>query len=544
MIGEGYTLEEGSFVEFSATERKRMLEFITKSINQIGAYEVCSTIFQTLSKSYNKSIDRYLLGRRIPQIPRGLEGNCSQPPYSLLLEACFREMPLSMKRKAVRQEAAIAKLFSFSADFAAIYDVQQFSPWELLFTNTHSFLDYIRELAVYDNLFQIRQLRHHDLIEFIPILFDWISPQVEETLGCTIGDLTEVADAILGQCPAFGPCILNESRLRRRLSKLPNGRFLKAKAILTGGRRTNEVVSLPEDTKVRTSHSIPIVLDIEGNKIIPDTRVSSYSCLTRIAMELYTHDKNVFTYIGNSAETLVRRRLSAMGIKYKSGTYKYPDVEGECDILIETNDTIIFVEMKIKSLTLAALSGGDAHIIADVSHSLFDAAEQASRHEVTLREKGSLIITQADGTVYELNLMGREVEKIALTLDDFGSFQNRTCVRELFPIFVNSQFSPLDKIHKERINSVNELASELNERIKSLMRLTNATSDYLFSKYWFFSVPQLFSAVEGARNAQELTNALAKLRHISFFTMDNYSEIAFAKAPGSAGGASPMLFVT
>jgi hypothetical protein len=543
MIGAGYTLGQGSFVEFPDDERKRMLEFITKSINQIGAYEVCSTIFQNLSKTYNKSIDRYLQGRRIGQIPEVPEGDSSQIPYSLLLEICLREIPHSMNRKAVGKEA-VAKVFSFSADFAAIYNVQPFSQGEFMFKNTHSFLEYIRELAVYDNLFQIRQLRHHDLIEFIPILFDWVSPKLEEALGCTIRDLAEVADAILGQCPLFGPCILNESRLRRLLSNVPNGRFLKAKAILSGGCPTNEIVSLPEDTKIRACHSIPIVIDTDGNKIVPDKRVSSYSFLTRIAMELYTHDRNVFSYIGNSAETLVKRRLSAMGIKHRSGTYKYSDVEGECDILIETNDTIIFGEMKIKGFTLAALAGGDAHIIADLSHSLFDAAEQASKHEVTLREKGSLIITQANGTVYELKLMGRSIEKIALTLDDFGSFQNRTCLRELFPIFVNSQFSPLDNMHKKRLESVNELASALYERIESLMKLTNTASDYLFSRFWFFSVPQLFYAIEGAKNSQELADAIAKLRHISFSTMDNYSEIAFSKDLASAGGVSPMFFVT
>jgi hypothetical protein len=94
------------------------------------------------------------------------------------------------------------------------------------------------------------------------------------------------------------------------------------------------------------------------------------------------------------------------------------------------------------------------------------------------------------------------------------------------------------------LESVNELASALNERIKSLVRLTNAASDYLFSKFGFFSVPQRFHAVEGAKNSQELADKLAKLRHISFSTMDNYSEIAFTKDLASAGGVGPMFFVT
>ncbi|MES2475467.1 MAG: hypothetical protein V4640_06785 [Verrucomicrobiota bacterium] len=543
MTEAGYSLEQESAVSFPEEERRRMLESICQSVCQIGAYEVCSAVFRDLSQSYNKSIDRYLLGRRILQIPKAVEEHRSQIPYSMLLEICLKKMPLCKKGSAANEED-LADLFSFSADFAAIYDVQQFSQWELLFKNTHSFLEYLRELAIYDNFFHVRQLRHRDLIEFIPVLFDWVPPKIEENLGCTIVDLTNVADAILSECPPFGPFILNKSRLRGGLSKMPNGRFLKAMTILTNGRPLDGTVTLPEDTAVRTSHSFPTVTDIDYNKIVPDKRVSSYSFLTRIAMELYSHDKNAFSYIGSSAETLVKRRLSTMGIRYKSGNYKFPDVEGECDIVIETDDTLIFIEMKIKGFTLAALAGGDVHIVADVAHSLFAAAEQASRHEVTLREKGSLPLIQDDGTVYELKLEGRQVEKISLTLDDFGSFQNRSCLRELFPIFVNAQFTPFDKAHKKKLDNVNELASELNERIQALMRLTNLPSDHLFSQFWFFSVPQLFSAIEGARTSQEFADALAKLRHISFSTMDNHSEIAFAKNLASAGGASPMFFVT
>jgi len=85
--------------------------------------------------------------------------------------------------------------------------------------------------------------------------------------------------------------------------------------------------------------------------------------------------------------------------------------------------------LKKKPLTRRAQAGSDVHILLDIANSLLDAQVQSGWHEARLRIHGYLDLTSPKGTA-RLELKGRSVERIALSLLQFGSFQDRMLLKQ------------------------------------------------------------------------------------------------------------------
>ena len=61
--------------------------------------------------------------------------------------------------------------------------------------------------------------------------------------------------------------------------------------------------------------------------------------------------------------------------------------EPECDVVIEDENNIVFIEIKKKALTSASRAGDDIKLIIDLSNSILDAHLQTGQHELFPKRK-------------------------------------------------------------------------------------------------------------------------------------------------------------
>ena len=84
--------------------------------------------------------------------------------------------------------------------------------------------------------------------------------------------------------------------------------------------------------------------------------------------------------------------------------------------------------------------GSPAHVLIDLSTSLIDGLIQARKHEITIRKNNSIEL-EKDGRRNTVKLDGRGIEKIVVTLFDFGGFQDRLVVKHFLEAIVQVNFN-------------------------------------------------------------------------------------------------------
>ena len=96
----------------------------------------------------------------------------------------------------------------------------------------------------------------------------------------------------------------------------------------------------------------------------------------------------------------------------------------ELDVADVTDKHIFFLECKKKPLTNAARAGNVLSAAVDLAQAFMMPLVQMNRHEAQLRAGG---ITFLNGQVLQLD--GRDIQRIAITMTDHGSMQDRMFLR-------------------------------------------------------------------------------------------------------------------
>jgi Holliday junction resolvase len=124
--------------------------------------------------------------------------------------------------------------------------------------------------------------------------------------------------------------------------------------------------------------------------------------------------------MGSAVERVVAAALRGHGLNVtiQGGTYKMLDPlsganqVGECDVVAETPEAIVFVETKKKPHRRVSSTGDALANLIDLSGSLFDAQAQLAQHERILLHHNYIQFESGK----RLDHGGRNIERIAVTL--------------------------------------------------------------------------------------------------------------------------------
>jgi hypothetical protein len=246
--------------------------------------------------------------------------------------------------------------------------------------------------------------------------------------------------------------------------------------------------------------------------------------------------------MGDYLERFVKAQLQTLKIKYSYGDYsvdsrKYQTSrqQGECDIIIESDDTIIFIEIKKKPLTNNAKGGCDAAIVADLAGSLLDSQIQLGWHEIIIRSEGYLELTPNNepNNKYRLELNGRSIERVTLTLLDFGGFQDRNFLYQFLQLMLStSSIDALDSanakevINRSKINKKLPIFLQQHEHLKSL---NPRQEQFPFYDCWFLSLPQFLILIDDLSEKKSIKKLLDQTKYSSTASLNFYFEYATAK---------------
>lgn len=189
---------------------------------------------------------------------------------------------------------------------------------------------------------------------------------------------------------------------------------------------------------------------------------------------------------------------------------------------------VILMEVKKKPFTRLARSGNDVKILLDLSESILEAQRQAGRTELLLREKGIISLKDPlDNGVSEIVLGEREIERISITLLDYGSFQDRTVIKQFLDICLQANFTSRDAAHKKKFDKLLLKLEELRSQVESLSNFANSDREQPFFHCAFISVPQFLVMLDDVSSNEDFKEILWKTRHTSTGSLDFYFDYSY-----------------
>jgi hypothetical protein len=517
---------------------KRIVDAIESDIRSIGGMAIIECIFSGLESQYDVALGRYLLGRRCSQF-----GADVQPalPVGFLLNLCVKERNLGpLQFKTPLPPPAVEHLDRFAKAYAALYDVQPYSMFEVMVLRPESVLHIIQEVSIYDSLFSFTQFPTEDLSRLLRAMFSWVDrTKFRSANRWSIDDGIRTTQAILSLSKPHCPLAFTTPALAAKMGMRPASVEPILEALTHRPPAPNERFSSPRSMGDADFMFSPLIAK-DGSFLLANPgwcAPAFYEALMAAARAVYgnaAHDN-----IGPAMEQFLKSELSSQGITFLCGMYNYLGQEGECDLIVETDKTILFFELKAKALTRIARSGFDVDLLIDISGSLVDAQVQLGRHELILRTQGYIDLQDAAGTTTHLSLNGRQIERIAVSLFDFGGIQDRQVVRQLLTFLVNSQLGADDPADATRLAKLNTKATQLRAQAIELLKIPGEEPSKLHFNCAFVSIPQLLAVLRNAHSNDELQRELWETRHMTFSSLDFYFDYAqMKKIKASASPAS------
>lgn len=113
----------------------------------------------------------------------------------------------------------------------------------------------------------------------------------------------------------------------------------------------------------------------------------------------------------------------------------------ECDFIIQSDDSVYFIELKKKEITAKAMSGAAVDALIDMSRSALHGLTQAFTHEYCIRRWGKLDLVLKDGTQQTVTLGNRKVIKIHVSLFDHYGLHDGVFLQHFLRSVLHCEFS-------------------------------------------------------------------------------------------------------
>ncbi|MHC8340030.1 hypothetical protein [Pseudomonas sp. HLT2-19-2] len=524
---QGYEIGiRGGEFFFEEGQLKLAYTNLDKSISTVGGAAIIFWIFWMFHHRKKFSNERYLAGREADS-PHG-EVRMPAYPHGYLLNMSVRHLRKKSHEKTFTPE--INQIFELARDIVSIFDVEDYSMYANIFTDHEQLPKYIERLTLGDFCLSFRQVIARDVVKMMRELFTWVdSPKMRTKLGWDVTDAIRLAEATFTMVrPEAVNAIISHSDLAKQMGC--SSKFVKniADHFTHKTDSINHDFFSPTDSSKADFHNKPFIWQ-PGNKLLvispPICSIGFFESLARVTRE---NERETDNKIGVAIEPMLGRIFADHGITPSalSSQYKVGKKTLDCDLAIECDNAVILFEIKKKPLTKAAMGGRSLEGLIDLSRSMIKSQTQLSYQEIELLENNG--INFIDGR--HIKLEGRKIERIAVTLFDWGSLQDRTVADNIIKTLFTAQISATQGTEAQKI-----ALDECNKLLETLLSQTTEISKFkpderqAFFDCLFLGVPQIIFLLKDTKNSDEFYENLKTIKHSCMSSMDMFNILTYTK---------------
>ncbi|WP_346661466.1 hypothetical protein [uncultured Methanobrevibacter sp.] len=387
-----------------------------------------------------------------------------------------------------------------------VYNIQEYNIWSYFFLNLKNIPQYISNLVLYDSLFAISQsniLLELDLCEY---LFSFDKDFFRNVLGFELDDFITIGKGFYNVLDEKNKHILINLSKKSEYP-LPYPEYSKILNFMSHCANLNKNYVEPNDYQQINFFEKPLIKFDSNSFLLPSISWSAPNFFESLASGLrvpynQTFNDRLDDILGNRLEEFIAKLLKKYGINFiKGGEYKFKKNKSECDFIIESDESIIIMEVKKKVLTRESKSGRDYKIFIDLSKSLLYSQIQAGKVETLLKRDGKITLDIGDNKK-TINLNDRVIKRISLTQFEYGSLYNHIFIKHFLKAQLRGDFTLEngdDNLNREFEKFI-KYAKQFRNQYIELNEIQEEDFNYFIYRCYFMSLSQLFEVIKKSKD--------------------------------------------
>jgi len=490
---------------------------------EVGGLNILDSVFKSIAPQFNQALGRYLIYRTVSN---GVATISPATPWGYLITIGVRHLHNNGGETA---KESFFELVDFLQDLITVFEIQPYSVWEVPFLDGSGLLKFLRETVLYDNLVAVSQIsgRHARLI--INGITKVFIADKHSSEGVLLKNVCAVALALID--------LSNQKRVSKvsledvlRKSGIRKDLALDAMSkILSFPERTanQELIFPPSSEKIDTNFKPAFCV---GKKFLllprPLTAMAALNAvLNMISRPGGKQNDGLETRLGVELEIFINEQISSKNIPVYSGDIVTPGkhLVGECDAVVDTSEVVFFMEVKKKALTRKAMAGVDYQLLIDLGDSLLRSHVQAYKAEAQLRKDGVIVLKDKTNKIFTISLLDKEIEKVSVSLADFGGFQSRSVLQSVLGAVVTINAKASDAKVDLRLDKWRGWTEELRSLLAEDKTLLDGKRRAFYNSS-FMSLPQILTILENCTSGDEFQEEMRRGKSIIFGYQDFYKE--------------------
>ena len=230
---------------------------------------------------------------------------------------------------------------------------------------------------------------------------------------------------------------------------------------------------------------------------------------------------------GIHLENMIKSMFKEKSFCFHSGKYSIGNSENlECDLILEDDKRIIFIEIKNQPLLDGFELGDDVETLYYLGEGMIKAQKQCYRHIKWLKSMGKLIIKNEKSRLqYELSENGRQIICISVCSQEYLFLSNKTFSEPFLQSLLFATYHATDTNKEVRLNRLNTLRNELEQLVIDIHGTDNINVNQVFFNTLFRSAQQIFSCLTLSETLDDFIYHLTHPIHIMDGSGDVYHQL-------------------
>ena len=518
-----YEIKYGD-IYFSKLTDKDIQYKIESLIRHVGGIDFLRILFTKYIKpKYNNIIDRFLIHRNMCQSLRNIDD--IRIPYNYLIQLAIKHLNeknilLTCEGQKVEFDTAIR----ISSDYLNVMNLQPYSVFGDMCFDFKSIPVRLSRNILFEKMFTPIQYCPGFVDEFIQkIYLSFFRSDIK--LGYSCHEFETFYKLLIfeqGICVSY---TFNDLRKRSQISRSSLKKILDDFSI-DGKDVNSNCDSFLAATNFR---SRPLV-KLENNQYF---LFSAYFTGFSIAESLYEKLKpyypgNFNRLKGEKVEDMIKTLLITKGFSFNSGEYKVnKTTKYECDIVLESEKEIVFIEIKNQPLPDTFEQGDDVETLRSLGEGMIKAQLQCYRHVSYLKKHGQLTLHKVDGSTYTIKENNRRIVCVSLCSQEYLFLTNKSFSSKFLQSLIVSTYHATNPREENRLTRLNSFRNEFEKLVQDIYGQIDLHQ--LFFDTLFRTAQQIFTILKVSKNSDEFIHYLIEPIYVSDGSGDVYNQLLISK---------------
>lgn len=498
-------------IELSDETNKKIHQIIENRIKKLGSYKTLNILFNELKKKKNNQFNRYLIFR-----DRKEYGKTDTPlPYQYIIHIASKYLS-NYKQNTITYSDIILfnNIKKLSTSYIDLLDIFDENPYAEMTASPDSLPYLIKNNILLESLCFPIQYAPEYILALLQKLYLKIAPKFSNIPEIyTYKSFVSFVKFILNlqSCSIINADIISKNlRINHNsVTKYLNYFSQNCEVINTDYNQAFDKTTL---------YDKPLLKINESTYFLLCPQFCGYSFLKMLYDDIKRNyngknSSNLSKKFGKEFEKFVYNLFDDKNFKYKKGIYA-PRTEdkGECDLILEYGDKIVFIEIKNSGIAKEYEYGDDVKVLNQLGTNSLYAQSQILKHKVYLLKNNNTAdlyeSEQSTVPIYNINTKGKRIYAVSLCGAELLFFTSGFISEHLITILPNVNFSVKDG-NNDELNNINSIADEIRLLVNEYATLkSDITLRDIFHLSTVKSVQQLWFIFKESNNIEELIDNL------------------------------------